>query len=446
MDTMGSKPALTSPSLSGAGVGGLEEVGRNEWGGIRGATMPLRSSREGKSVEVGRSAGASTSAGGVSSRPVLLILGAMGKQGEGLCKAVLEYNEGPKEDKSVGSLANKWKRKTAAIASAAHPGFDVIAMTRFTQSDMASDLKRRGVRIIRGDFGNQDSVRRAVRKTRATLVWFMTDFWGAAKQDHVLEAQQGCWVVDACAEEASLVQFVVYSSICDCDSCDSPEFLAKLKVEKYLAGSRVKHAVLRPVMLLDAYANHQNPLTKGILRGHVHPDVSCKYIASYDLGRAALKILMNPSFYDGKVIPAATLKLKGSELAEAMFAASGAKTEYIYVMDGCFGNFCCCLLPEATSETLLFVNNVGFSARKKAFTMQYLGSKFMDAETFFKQFRMFELPQRVLFPRIQLEVETKLMESYREARDRQRELEEARKIQLKFKQKAELAAKNSAWS
>ena len=436
---------IPSPSNSAAGVVGLQEVGRKEWGTVKRSTPPLRL-RRGKGGGEGRSCETSTSTAGDAGRPVLLILGAMGKQGEGLCKAVLEYNAGgPKESRSVGDLAGKWKRKTAAIASVAHPGFDVVAMTRFTQSDMASELKRKGVRIIRGDFRNQDSVQRAVRKTRATLVWFMTDFWGAAKQDHEIEAQQGRWVVDACAEEGSLVKFVVYSSICDCDVCDSPEFVAKLKVEEHLAASRVKYAVLRPVMLLDTYANHQNPLTKGILRGHVRPDVSCKYIAAYDLGRAALKLLMNPSWYHGEVISAATLKLKGSELAEAMFAASGAKTEYAYVMDGCFGNFCCCLLPEATSETLQFVNNVGFSARKKAFTMKYLGNKCLSAVEFFRQFRMFELPERVLFPRIQLEVESKLLESFREARSKQKEVEEARKVMLKFRKKADRSAKAGNW-
>jgi len=128
-----------------------------------------------------------------------------------------------------------------------------------------------------------------------------------------------------------------------------------------------------------------------------------------------------------------------------MFSASGAKTEYAYVMDGCFGNFCCCLLPEATSETLQFVNNVGFSARKKAFTMKYLGNKCLSAVEFFRQFRMFELPERVLFPRIQLEVESKLLESFREARSKQKEVEEARKVMLKFRKKADRSAKAGNW-
>lgn len=243
-----------------------------------------------------------------------LVLGATGRQGRAVVKAL------------VGN----------GVTS-------IVGSSRDPSSDASKELLEQVQKMVKADFNDVDSVVKAINESKATQIWFTTDFWSIPwlRRTAATETKLGSNVVDAikkCKEGGmDKIQHVVYSSVGDADNCPKAinHFWGKAGVEKYMdtqfdSKSGITWSVIRPAAFfenVDDEANF-NPLKKGAVKMLTYPDKPLKYIAVEDIGKGSVVLLTNPKKYNGKIIEAAGGKHSGVELAAALTEASGVECTY----------------------------------------------------------------------------------------------------------------------
>lgn len=180
------------------------------------------------------------------------------------------------------------------------------------------------------------SIVAAIDESKATRVWFVTDWYSIPKPTREKEAKLGYNVIDAIKKRSNLVKHVVYNSGAYADRVPKKlgEFWSKVDIEAYmekeLAATQVTWSVLRPVAFMENLddAKNGNPLTKGKVKMLTKENCSLKYISAADIGKGSATLLMNPDEYAGKKVDAATCEYTGKELAAALTKVSGIECSY----------------------------------------------------------------------------------------------------------------------
>mmetsp|Transcript_1799 Transcript_1799/g.5440 ORF Transcript_1799/g.5440 Transcript_1799/m.5440 type:complete len:331 (-) Transcript_1799:232-1224(-) len=207
-------------------------------------------------------------------------------------------------------------------------GFEIYALSRKANSPA---LEEKGVKMLTGDLNDQASLEAALRTSKATQVFLVTDFWIACKCMEDTEVLHGTNMINA-VKAVDPAIFLVYTSVGDADKTGPAvrHFVAKARVEKHLAATLKAWAVLRPCSFLDNLDDpaNFNPLTKGKVKFLLPADVPMKFVATTDIGKAAANVLATPANHEGKVLELATCMHTGSELANALTAASGTPCVY----------------------------------------------------------------------------------------------------------------------
>jgi len=236
-----------------------------------------------------------------------LVLSATGRQGSAVIDALLAKNS-----KIYGSSRNPESLRKAREDS---------------------------IKVVSVDMNDTTSIVRALDTTKATRVWFTTDWYSITKPTRAKEAQLGYNVIDAIKMRSHQVKHVVYNSGA-MGNGDIPlpkkmgEFWSKLDVEDRMARDltplQITWSVLRPVAFLENFddAKNGNPLTKGKLKMLVKPGASLKYISCTDIGKGAAELLANPDLYAGQKIDAATCEYTGPQMAGALSEVSGVECTY----------------------------------------------------------------------------------------------------------------------
>mmetsp|Transcript_27198 Transcript_27198/g.54398 ORF Transcript_27198/g.54398 Transcript_27198/m.54398 type:complete len:308 (-) Transcript_27198:173-1096(-) len=176
-------------------------------------------------------------------------------------------------------------------------GFEVYGTTR--SSSGAEKLTAAGIKPIVGDYVTDIS--RCLDESGAKKLLFLTDFFLAAKKDAKLEEKQGKDMIDAAV--AANIEHAVFISVADAETfpkeCD--HILAKVEVEEYLKASSLKSWSIAGASTFfenfDDAANY-NPLTKGSLKFLM--EESCKWCATYDIGKGAAVMFKNPNEWHTK--------------------------------------------------------------------------------------------------------------------------------------------------
>jgi uncharacterized protein YbjT (DUF2867 family) len=243
----------------------------------------------------------------VAEEEIYLILGASGRQGSATVDALLSKN--------------------------------CLSETVYGASRNPESLKKRrgdSINVVKADMNDPESIIAAIDKSKATRVWFVTDWYSIKRPSRAKEAQLGYNVIDAIKKRSNQVKHVVYNSGADADRAPKiiGEFWSKVDIENYmeqeLASVQVSWSVLRPVAFLENLddAKNGNPLTKGSVKMLTKKDCSVKYISAADIGKGSATLLMNPEEYAGKKVDAATCEYTGSELADILTKVSGVECKY----------------------------------------------------------------------------------------------------------------------
>lgn len=174
-----------------------------------------------------------------SSKINVLVIGATGKQGSPVCKQLIE----------AGS-------------------FNVFGTTRNVSKD--TKLSKLGATAVAFQFGDKASIENALKTSNAQYVYFLTDFFAAAKGKKQIEIDHGKMIIDACKSYG--VKHIVFSSVIHADICPDKvlHFKSKLEIENYFKKSGVvSYSILRPVAFIENFDDpaNWNPLKKGSVGG-----------------------------------------------------------------------------------------------------------------------------------------------------------------------------------
>jgi len=198
--------------------------------------------------------------------------------------------------------------------------------------------KKRGheISVVQADMSDTASIVKALDESKATRVWFTTDWYSISKPTRAKEAQLGYNVIDAIKQRPNQVEHVVFNSGIEVDNVTKKmeEFWSKADIEVYMEKElrplKTTWSVLRPAAFMENFHDpkNYNPLTKGKVKLFVKPKANLKYISCTDIGKGGAALLMNPELYAGQKIDAATCEYTGDEIAEALSEVSGVKCKY----------------------------------------------------------------------------------------------------------------------
>jgi uncharacterized protein YbjT (DUF2867 family) len=228
-------------------------------------------------------------------RPIfVLVTGATGKQGGSVVKALLDY------------------------------GHRVRGLTRDPDSEKARLLEEEGVEIVKGDFNDPESIRKAMKNVDAVFLM------GTSFEEGVEgEIKHGITVADIAKEEG--IKHLVYTSVSSANkNTGVPHFDSKFKIEEHIRKIGIPYTIIRPVSFME---NNLAPWTlsklkEGIIEGPIAPDKKSQLIAVRDIGRFAMHVFENRERFLGKAIDIASDELSGNEISEIFSHALGYTVSY----------------------------------------------------------------------------------------------------------------------
>jgi uncharacterized protein YbjT (DUF2867 family) len=233
-------------------------------------------------------------------RPLfVLVTGATGKQGGSVVRALLDY------------------------------GHRVRGLTREPNSEKARSLEEKGVEIVKGDFNDPDSIRKAMKDVDAVFLM------GTSFEEGVeAEIKHGITVADIAKEEN--LKHLVYTSVSSANkSTGIPHFDSKFKVEEHIRKIGIPYTIIRPVSFMENFlAPWTIPkLKEGLIEGPLSPDRKSQSIAVRDIGRFVLYVLENREQFFGEAIDIASDELSGNEISELFTHILGYKVSYHQLND-----------------------------------------------------------------------------------------------------------------
>ena len=205
------------------------------------------------------------------STPIVLVIGATGKQGGATAKALLDRS------------------------------FHIRALTRNIRSPAATRLADKGIRVVKGDLSDKSSLISALEGVSAA--YFMTDS-SIGIEGEIAQANDFI----AALQEAK-VDRVVYSSAHSADRTASiggvPHWDSKLDIEKRLKASGLKWTILRPVSFMEnvplaGVARYMALGTFSTLLGG--PSVKMQVVSVDDIGFIAAKAIAEPEVFIGQTV------------------------------------------------------------------------------------------------------------------------------------------------
>ncbi len=184
----------------------------------------------------------------------------------------------------------------AAVPALLAHGHDVRVMTR--DPDKAKGMWKSNVEVVRGDFRDRDSLKKALDGMDGAFVMGTPYEEGPGA-----EVSQGKAMVDACKQKG--IGHVVYTSVSSADKKTGiPHFESKYEVEKHLKKTGLRCTILRPVWFMENFASpwYRPSIEKGVLSTPLRPDRPLQMVSVADIGLIVADAFTNPSRYVGKEI------------------------------------------------------------------------------------------------------------------------------------------------
>ncbi|KII85952.1 hypothetical protein PLICRDRAFT_115222 [Plicaturopsis crispa FD-325 SS-3] len=193
------------------------------------------------------------------------------------------------------------------------------ALTRSPESASATALAGKGVDVVKGSFGDPNSLLKALSGVSSAFLVTEAVAEGAAG-----EVKQGKVFVDV-AKEAKLPH-LVYTSVEGAErKTGVPHFESKFEIEEYIRASGISHTILRPVAFYENFPPRSGlqsffgfGLFNAALWGKKLQLVSVK-----DIGWFAARALEDPDKYKGRIIKLAGDELSVPELQDKYAAVQG---------------------------------------------------------------------------------------------------------------------------
>ncbi|KAH8897552.1 NAD(P)-binding protein [Thozetella sp. PMI_491] len=180
-----------------------------------------------------------------------------------------------------------------ALLAAKPSSVQIRTLTRNLGSPKAKKLEQLGVKLVKGDLEDRNSLVPAL--TGCSAAYLVTDFSGP--HDVEGEIEQGKRFVDVAKELG--VKHLVFSSVGGADAAEEVEhFWSKYKIEQYIHASGISYTIIRPVGFMDLLP--EDAMGQFFFLGAmaaVFGNTKQKWIACKDIGIAASNALLTPEAY-----------------------------------------------------------------------------------------------------------------------------------------------------
>jgi uncharacterized protein YbjT (DUF2867 family) len=231
-------------------------------------------------------------------RPPVLVLGATGGQGGAVASALLAA------------------------------GMPVRALVRDPASDNASKLATAGAELATGDFTDEASLAAHMRGASAAFALTTPFESGSPEAGAAAELRQGQAIIAAAA--AAELPFLLFSSVASALAGSGvPHFESKAAVERLLADSGLRYAVVAPTYFYDNALGGYQDLLAGVLTLPLPPGRPLQQLDRSDLGSSAEFVLRHQDRFSGTRTELASDRPTPAEMCDALAAALGREVRFV---------------------------------------------------------------------------------------------------------------------
>jgi uncharacterized protein YbjT (DUF2867 family) len=231
--------------------------------------------------------------------------------------------------------------------------FELSGLTRDAESEAATALADRGVRVVEGDLNDQSTLAPHVENVDA--VFAVTNFWTAGYDQQV---QQGKNIAEVAA--AADIQQFVFSGVGGHEAeTGVPHFDSAWEIEQRAQELDLPLTVLKPVFFYQNFETFVDSIVDDqTLAFPLEEGVSLQMVDVDDVGRAAAVAFENPADFVGERYDLAGDELTLDETAEVFSRVTGEGVEAIHVpTDEAAADF-----GEEFTVMCEWFNEVGYSA------------------------------------------------------------------------------------
>lgn len=230
-----------------------------------------------------------------------------------------------KKDKTILVIGSTGQQGGAVARHLLKDGWKVRAFVRDEKKESASELKKLGAELFKGDMTDRDSLDKAMEGVYG--VFSIQNFW---EHGYDGELNQGKAVADA-AKKANVSHFL-QSSVGGAErNTKIPHFDVKYEIEKYLKSLNLPITIIRPVFFMENFNSWFKPIEadgKLTLTIAMKADTKLQMIATDDIGGIAAIVFDNPEIYAGKEIEIAGDDLSIPEVAAIYCKVTGRKAVF----------------------------------------------------------------------------------------------------------------------
>ena len=217
-------------------------------------------------------------------------------------------------------------RQGGAIANELlNAGWTVRAMTRRPECAEARALAERGAEVVRADFDDEASLRKAFEGVWGTVA--VQNTWEAGVEKEEVQGKRYARV----AKDAGVQQFLYQSVGCAHRKTGIPHFDNKARVEETIRSLGFpSYVVIRPVFFMENLLSpwFKPSIDQGTLAFGVQPDTRLQMIAVQDIGKYGFQVFDRHESRNGREIDIAGDALTAPEIARILSDVTGRQIRY----------------------------------------------------------------------------------------------------------------------
>lgn len=187
--------------------------------------------------------------------------------------------------------------------------FKIYGLTRYPDSKKAKKLKQKGVKIIKGNLSDRNSLKKAVKNIE--YIFSVTDF---VEHGYKKEIEHGTNIAEIAAD-SGVKHFIFSSAGSAAENTGLPHLDSKYEIEKRIDELNLPYTIIRPVFYMQNFNRKKKKILEGKLVLALEPHVSLQLIDVNNIGEFVVEILQKPQKYISRKIELASDELTPKAIA-----------------------------------------------------------------------------------------------------------------------------------
>ena len=243
--------------------------------------------------------------------------------------------------------------------------FSIRAITTDPSKPKCLKLKDKGVEVIKADFNDETSIKKAVRGVHTVFAVTVSIYATCGKG---IELLQGKRIVDAAVNEG--VQDFIWSTEINANALTKgkltvPLFDAKAEIEAYIRGQQIRSFFFAPGSFMQNFLTQFRPQKEDanhwVIYGLCEPDTLIPLLdIQEDTGKFVAAFLEEPEKYEGNFLACASGLYTFDEIARLESARTGRNVKYVRISEEEFSRNVPPSLVVPLSSMFTFINEFGY--------------------------------------------------------------------------------------